>query len=94
MLIFYTSEEGGRFIKLVTQMTKELIVIFLNQNIDKEIKRSYFYNESQGETAVVIVHSVMFPDGDVWDSALGGFRTVGGAFGPDLYNHLIKTVGE
>lgn len=92
MTIFYTTVEGGVFHRLDTQLEKREILMFLNQNLDEEIKRSGFYKLQIEGGEFIIVHSIIFNDGDMWDASKSGFRKAPGTFGTHIYTQLMENI--
>ena len=62
MRIHYTTEEGGLWNDMYISLTKEVAIRTLNRNLQVSAERSVIFGE--------LVHSVRFPDGDIWDSTL------------------------
>lgn len=93
MIIFYTTQEGGKYEVLDVDLSQELIIAYLRNNHDKEAKRTSFYMPLNQEHARrVDVHSVIFPDGFIWDSHFKGERP--GGNGKTIYTLLLAGCGK
>lgn len=93
MIVFYTTKEGGKWEMLdFINYKKPLVVAFLENNLATELNRSFMNLPEEQGGGDVIVSSMIFPDGEVWDAIQGGFRKVSGTYGEHIYMQLYEII--
>lgn len=76
MEVFYTTQEGGKWESLQTELVKLEILQQLKINRHKNSKGKHFtyFNNSPEEPSMYFVYAVMFDDDTTWDVSHGNFR--------------------